>query len=730
MGYPIQETRDDKGQVTGFEIQGVSDDLCRRFAKRRAEIEREIERFRHTRGREPTTAEIAQITRETRSAKLDEISTPAVRDQQRAQLTTEEMRQLHALRRRAYDLTKSVKESGREIQALQASVDHLFERRSVAKEHEILAEALNQGLGTVELDSLKKAFLERRAGVVALTLEDSLLAEFATMRGLELERWSVAFVNATKHRHAPLNADFVPSQTLSAEQRAAVRAILSTGDQVFSFRGVAGAGKTTTLREVHRGLTKAGHRALSIAPTTAATKVLQAEGFTSATTVEDFLQNVAVRENLGGAVIICDEAGLKSNRQGAALLHLAQQRGLRVVLVGDARQHVSVEAGDFLRVLETHSMLGRCEVAEIRRQQVPAYKAVVERLAEGDARGGLSALDALGWLHEGGADYLRRAAADYLRLTRDGELERALLVAPTWAENHRLTDAIRAGLEARGQLSQATMAFVVHDSLQWTAQQKRRAANYRAGQSIVFTRSTGTWKAGDSAEVHSVSEDGKVTLWANGAEHRLPLRTAEAFDVGLPRQLRVASGDKLLVRANNKRKGLINGQILTVAAVESDGSITTKEGVRVPSTFRQWSHGYVVTSHKAQGRTCEHVIVAAERLDAKSAYVGCSRGKVSCSVYTPDKQRLLERLPEGSRQAALDVLAKAGPQLPATILHRADLWARLFGRVASQRIVTASKILRRRTEDARLVVQRCALVRSIFERGTSRKRNPTIHRTP
>ena len=55
------------------------------------------------------------------------------------------------------------------------------------------------------------------------------------------------------------------------------------------------------------------------------------------------------------AVVICDEAGLKSNRQGAELLRLAQKHNMRVLLVGDVRQHVSVEAGDFLRVLEAHS---------------------------------------------------------------------------------------------------------------------------------------------------------------------------------------------------------------------------------------------------------------------------------------------------------------------------------------------------------------------------------------
>ena len=140
---------------------------------------------------------------------------------------------------------------------------------------------------------------------------------------------------------------------------------------MFSFRGVAGAGKTTTLREVQRGLKEAGHTVFAITPTASAAQVLRNEGFAEATTVEDFLRNGEKRGGLRKAVVICDEAGLKSNRQGAQLLRLAQKHDMRVLLVGDVRQHVSVEAGDFLRVLETHSQLGRCQVGEIHRQ-IPA----------------------------------------------------------------------------------------------------------------------------------------------------------------------------------------------------------------------------------------------------------------------------------------------------------------------------------------------------------------------
>jgi predicted ribonuclease YlaK len=42
------------------------------------------------------------------------------------------------------------------------------------------------------------------------------------------------------------------------EQRVAVEAMLRSTDQVFALRGVAGAGKTTALKEFHAGVDAAG----------------------------------------------------------------------------------------------------------------------------------------------------------------------------------------------------------------------------------------------------------------------------------------------------------------------------------------------------------------------------------------------------------------------------------------------------------------------------------------
>ncbi len=81
-----------------------------------------------------------------------------------------------------------------------------------------------------------------------------------------------------------------------------------------------------------------------------------------------------------------------------------------------------------------------------------------------------------------------------------------------------------------------------------------------------------------------------------------------------------------------------------------------REGAVIGPQFRHFCHGYVVTSHKSQGRTHTSIILAAEEVDAKAAYVACSRGRERCSVFVPDLTHFLKRLPcSGDRTAALDL---------------------------------------------------------------------------
>jgi hypothetical protein len=272
-----------------------------------------------------------------------------------------------------------------------------------------------------------------------------------------------------------------------------------------------------------------------------------------------------------------------------------------------------------------------------------------------------------------------------------------------------LTQEIRSGLKERDLLPKEDTSCTVHESFKWTEQQRGQWRNYQPGQTVTFTKPIGGWATGESAAVKQV-EQGKIVLAAGDTERVLPLKSTSVFDVGMPRSVNICSGDKILILANQRSLGLINGQVLTVAKIEPDGAIQTREAITVPPSFKQWTYGYVVTSHKAQGRTCEKVVVAAARLDAKSAYVACSRGRESCSVHTPDKATLMGHLPEGNRPAALDVMV-ANPRTDLSVQLRLPAYREIIAEVRR----THAEV-NRRTEQARQINLRQEAERQRIER--------------
>jgi len=665
LGYDIVERRNEKGFIEGFEIDGVSDEIMKLYSKRRAVIEKEIEAFKEKVGRLPSPAEISVLTRESReSKKLTEISTEEVRKKQKAQLEESEFYSLSFLRISALKKVESMKiseisnrASRKEIIALESAMDHLFERSSTLSKHQLLAEALNQRLGFVELEELKKEVsnLQKEGYLLELVSDPNpLVSLYTSKEHFEHETWAVNFVNAScGKRPKLLFEEPVTSEWLAKEQSDAVKFICGMKDAVCAVRGIAGAGKTTMLKELHGRLTKERHQLLYLAPTASAVDVLKKEGFLNATTVSEYLAK-AEQEPWHHAVIVIDESGLKSTKQGYEVLKLAQTRWQRIVLVGDSKQHVSVEAGDFLRLLETHSKMKSNELKEIRRQIPEEYREAIGLMAQGRSAEALEEFDKMGWINESGAEYLKNAAKDYLERSEFGvKMDEVIAVAPTWKENFAFTDRIRSGLKERAVLKDGVVMDVV-SSLQWTKRQREQISNYKEGYVVTPSKKIGKLEKGVTYVVERVEsgsdEKNNATVVLSGG-YELPLKQAVSFDVGLKRQIEVSPGDKILLQANDRKNGLINGKIAIVESVQTDGTIVMKDGLVVPSTYRQFTHGYVVTSHKSQGKTADHVVVAATKLDEKAAYVATSRGRMSCFIHTPDKNHLLA----GARHSSLRV---------------------------------------------------------------------------
>jgi ATP-dependent exoDNAse (exonuclease V) alpha subunit len=375
-------------------------------------------------------------------------------------------------------------------------------------------------------------------------------------------------------------------------------------------------------------------------------------------TVSAYLESLrgAGRKRFKGVVLAVDEAGLLSLAQGHEILKQAEQLDQRVALIGDSAQMRSVSQGDFLRLLETHSKIKKTQITDIRRQKKAAYRSAVMTMAAGSggAKEGLEQLEAMGWVESAGAAYLSRAADLWLKQSEMGKSpEDCLLVCPTHSEGQAITDKIRSRLRTQGLLGQETTT-TASDSLSWTAAQRKRIQNFQPGMLITGTRDSTSLKSGETVSVVDVRE-GRILL-SNGSTLD-PRRSAAVFDVGTPRQLMVASGDLIQIRQNLKTHQLINGEVVKIEAITEDGFRTTC-GKLIPKEFSKIQHGYAVTCFAAQGRTAKNVIVAAHKLDAKSCYVGVSRGRDHCTVFTPDAAMLKAHLGDGNRRSAHDVISQ------------------------------------------------------------------------
>ena len=209
LGYRTRDKFNERGQLEGFEIDGISDELCEKYSQRRGEIEERIADFKAEHGREPTTAEIHVIAKETRTSKLIEISTEAVRAQQRQRASSEELAQIDRVKAQAYARQENQTANTDAAELVSLVRDHLAERRATFGEHDLIAEALNRGMGKVSLSELEAA-IQVDPELVRLDQQKNAIAVLTNQTNLRLEQESVAFVNAGIGSAAAINSSFVP----------------------------------------------------------------------------------------------------------------------------------------------------------------------------------------------------------------------------------------------------------------------------------------------------------------------------------------------------------------------------------------------------------------------------------------------------------------------------------------------------------------------------------------
>jgi conjugative relaxase-like TrwC/TraI family protein len=649
-----------------FELAEVSAELRERFSKRHRQIDEQTEEFlaAHPELQGANVQAIREhLAHKARDRKVRGISETQLRSYWSEQLTEAE---------RAALRLPSAKGAGQQngitaVEAVSWAEEHLFERRSVVREHELWRHALASARGAVvtvaELKNETQSRAYLRAERDKISRRDVLAREWAIV---EAARDGLG-------RHAPLASEFpAEGSDLAPDQLLAFRQILRSTDFITLFRGGAGTGKSFVLRRIQDALRREGRTTRVAAPQRQQVADLGRDGLEDAQTVAELLQRGALPE---GAVLIVDEAGQISGRQMLDLLRLVQEAQGRVILSGDTRQHGPVEASDALRAIIRYSGLPAAELNEIRRQDparaatakqrkdVAEYRRAVEAAAKGELVMSLRCLEKMGAVVECGLGEQRERLADaYLAVAALGES--AIVVSQTRAEVREINEAVRARLRTAGVLSGPDANVEALEQVDLTTAQKAEAQSYQANAVILFNREVRGCPRGSRGKVVGVSP-ASVAVEVAGRIRRIPRAMLDRFTVCRPVPLNLCAGDKLQLKANAtaiRGEKLANGEIVTVATVTDTGAIILADGRTLPPSYRQFLRGYAVTSYGSQGKTVDHVLFADAAVraatNAQQWYVTISRGRKGIQIFTADKEQLRHAISRtGDRELALDLIS-------------------------------------------------------------------------
>jgi conjugative relaxase-like TrwC/TraI family protein len=316
----------------------------------------------------------------------------------------------------------------------QTSLEQVVKQIDQYKKEEILIDELQNY--SKELTNIEKqnSFNQNKTTIDLATLQsrNNLSPAITTQVALSEEQSIITNINSRIRTFRPPNPDFadqiLQDQFLNQNQKEVVSKILLSGDGVTLLEGKAGTGKTTTLKSLEQGLVAGDYIVTVLAPTTKAVEVLQSEGFDGAMTVNRYLQNeirtqindqklenefggyttkdtakpntqkVIQNPSTGTNYLIIDEASLVSVRQMDKLLKLAKDNHQRVLLVGDTKQHKSVERGNSLKTIQDYSDIRTHSLFKIQRQTQSLAKEAVEQLSRGQTLEGLEKFQELGFV--------------------------------------------------------------------------------------------------------------------------------------------------------------------------------------------------------------------------------------------------------------------------------------------------------------------------------------------
>ena len=675
LGYEIEP-----GQSGAPEIKGYSQAYLDASSPRSQQIKEQLEKVGF---QGPEAAQIAAHSTRDRKQTLTPTEVLAAHQAMAVQYGNQPEQIVAAAKERALSQAHAPGLHTDARDAVAFAREKVFEREAVGDERLIMREALRRGMGEVTFQDVQEEFRRRQQEGEFRTVPGHKYSSgrsFTTPETIAAERANVQQVLAGRGASAAiLDEDAAQRQATSREffneaQRAAVREVLTSTDRVHGLQGLAGAGKTSSLAAIREGAEQGGYAVEGFAPTSKAAGQLREAGI-EANTLQSFLARQKDSDPASTHLYMLDESSLASTKQMRAFLEKIGPQD-RVLVIGDTRQHEGVDAGrPFQQMQDAGMRTARLET--IVRQKDPELLRAVEHLAKGETEKGVTLLAEQGRVTElaNGQQRIDAIARDYAA-NPDG----TLIVSPDNRSRQQINEAVRGELQKAGKLGEDAQQFqtLSHRS-DMTGADRTWAAMYRAGDVIQYER--GSKAEGIERGAFGVVRD------TNSTTNRLTVELSDGasvnydpkrvYGVNVYREVsrELATGDRIQFSALNKDLSIVNRDMGTVTGIEPDRLIVRMDGKDErsisfnPTEFRQFDHGYAVTSHSSQGLTSNRVLAHFDTDSSRSlinqrlAYVAISRASEDARIYTNDAETLGQRLAtDVSKSAALDFTAKIEQQ--------------------------------------------------------------------
>ena len=671
-----------------FELDKYSDELIDKFSNRTKVIEEVQAKLGIT------NKDVANnLGAKTRKAKNQKFSTEQIKNNHLERLNQVDKTVIQTSPKLENKVSTNQKiDKARE--SIKFAIDKNFERASVVTYKQLMLEAMRDsitsGVNQKWIDDEFKSSITKGELLTKEGSKHSLYTTKAfTTKFVKAEEAKILeLIKYSNNSVKPLNKNYeILSSSgfeLSIEQKEAVYGILQSSDKIMVFTGKAGTGKTTTLKEIQKGVNENGLNVGVFAPTTGAVDNLKKDGFENATTIQTFLLNDKIQEMTKNQVIMIDETGLISVPQMQKILETANKNNSRVILVGDSAQHTSVERGDALRLIEGTDVT-KVNIYSIRRQ-LGQYREATQEIAVGNIIEGYNKLDSLGYVKQDKTlpRLYTKASKDYVNSLSKGQT--VGLYTPTHETGLAVSRLIRQELIKNGSITGDSKEQKIFRDLNLENAVKSRLESYEQDQKIVFNQNTENYKKG---EIFTIKHDNRrlegdrISMQnIKGEIFKIPIDNVSSFSVMKEDIIPLSKGDKIrlnsiiTVKENSSGGEVIklpNGKKLELKAINPNGDLVVKDDIKedlkkgikakeyiIPSDQPRLNYGYYSTSHKGQGDTVDKAIIVATQKSLKAVndkqfYTSVTRGRKFVSIYTDDKAQFARHIQKsGERELALE----------------------------------------------------------------------------